>query len=181
MTLQTLWWLKKTKKKRRFWSNLNKALQNLNTKMIIDFDCKSLVNISSLPVNKSGNVKVMTRFFSGKMLMFAKLSLMSFIYKLTETFYFPSRKTIEIYNKYNIERTFLYHVLTDTDSTCIMFLIICNVENNIPTKNFANYFLKLTLPTKFTTGLIPLTLTGKILMRENWSCKNVWDTLKLKV
>ena len=113
--------------------------------------------------------------------MFAKLLLMSFIYKLTETFYFPNKKAIEIYNKYNIERAFLYHVLTDTNSTCIMFLIICNAENNIPTKNFANYFLKLTLPTKFTTGLIPLTLTRKFLMRENCSCKSVWDTLKLKV
>ena len=156
-------------------------MQNLNTKMIIDFDWKSLVNISSLPVNKSDNVKVMTRFFSGKMLVFAKLLLMSFIYKLTETFYFTNKKTIKIYNKYNIERTFLYHVLIDTNSTCLMFLIICNIENDIATKNFANQFLKLTLPTKFTTGLIPLNLTGKILMRENCSCKSVWNTLKLKV
>ena len=109
-------------------------MQNPNTKMIIDLDCESSVSINSLSVNKNDNVKVTTRFFSDKMLTFPKLSLMSFMYKLTETFHFPNKKAIEIYNKYNIERIFPYHVLTDTGSTCPMFLIICNVKNNIPDK-----------------------------------------------
>ena len=61
---------------------------------------------------------------------------MTLIYELTETFYFSIKKTIEIYNIYNIEKNFLYHVLADTDSTCLMFLIICNVKNNIPDKKF---------------------------------------------
>lgn len=86
--------------------NLDKLLQNPNTKMIIDFDCESSVSINSLAVNKNDNVKVTTRFFSGKILMFAKLSFMSFIYEITEAFYFPNEKTIEIYNKYSIERIF---------------------------------------------------------------------------
>ena len=69
--------------------------------MIIDFDCESSVSINSLTVNKNDNVKVTTRFFSGKTLMFAKLSFMSFNYEITEAFYFPNEKTIEIYNKYS--------------------------------------------------------------------------------
>ena len=56
-------------------------------------------------------------FFRQKAYIFAKLLLMSFMYKLVETFYFPNKKTIEIYNKYNIKRIFPYPVLTDTDST----------------------------------------------------------------
>ena len=66
--------------------------------MIIDFDCETAASINSLSVNKNSNVKVTARFFSGKMLMSAKLSLMSFIYELVETFYFPSEKTKKIYS-----------------------------------------------------------------------------------
>ena len=44
---------------------------------------------------------------------------MSFIYELTENFYFPNKKTIEIYNNYNIEIIFPYHILTETERTCL--------------------------------------------------------------
>ena len=70
--------------------------------MIIDFNCESTVSINSLVVNKNSEVKITTRFFSGKMLMFAKLSLMTFIYELVEIFYFPNIKTKEIFQKYDI-------------------------------------------------------------------------------
>ena len=81
---------KKTKqnKKKTFTDydeNLDKALKNPNTKMILNFGCKSSA------ANKNNSIKI-TRFFSGKMLMFAKLLLMSFNYELTETFYFPNKK-----------------------------------------------------------------------------------------
>ena len=52
--------------------------------MIIHFDYESTVSVNSLSVNKTNIVKL----FSGKMLMFAKLSLMSFIYDRIENFYF---------------------------------------------------------------------------------------------
>ena len=115
------------------------------------------------------------------MLIFPNLFLMSFIYELVEIYYFPNKKTIEVYKKYNIDRIFIYRVSTDTKSTCVIFLITCNIKTISPTKSFVRYFLKLLWPTKFTTDSIPLTLTGKILMRENCSCKSVWDTLKLKL
>ena len=115
--------------------NLDKASKNPNTKIIVDFNCESYVSINSLAVNKNNNVKVTARLFSGKMLMLAKLLLMGCIYKLRETFYFPSKKTIEIYKKYNTKIIFPYHILTDTDST-YLFLVIFNVKNNIPNKKF---------------------------------------------
>ena len=79
-------------------------LNNLNTKMIIDFDCEGSGSINSLAVNKTNVVKLTTRFFSGKMLMFAKLSLKSFIYDMVETFYFSNTKTKIIYCSYGIEK-----------------------------------------------------------------------------
>ena len=62
---------------------------------------------------------------SGKLLMFAKLSLKSFIYSLVELSYFPQENPVvtEIYEKYKIERIFCYHVLTDTDSTRLFNLL----------------------------------------------------------
>ena len=49
--------------------------------------------------------------------MFSKLSLMSFIYVVAEAFSFPNEKVKKIYDKYLIEKVYIYHMLTDTDST----------------------------------------------------------------
>ena len=53
---------------------------------------------------------------SGKLLMFAKFSLKSFIYNLVDTFYFPNDIVKEIHKKYQIERIICYHILTNIDS-----------------------------------------------------------------
>lgn len=52
---------------------------------------------------------------SGKLLMFTKLPLMSFIYNLVERFCFLKENIKEIY-KYKMEEFEIFHVLTDTDS-----------------------------------------------------------------
>ena len=65
------------------------------------------------------------------MLMFAKLSLKSFIYDLTETFMFPNQKTKRNYDKYQIDYVDVYQILTDTDSTSLQFLLFCKKENTI--------------------------------------------------
>ena len=63
--------------------------------------------------------------------MFAKLLLMSFIYEMLETFCFPDKKVQEIYDKYLIEKVHIYHVWTDTDSTCLKLLFISNPKSDI--------------------------------------------------
>ena len=68
--------------------------------------------------------------------MFTKLSHMSFIYELVETFCFPNEKTKKIYFGHGIEKILPYHILTDTDSTSIMFQIICEFECNVPDDKF---------------------------------------------
>ena len=65
------------------------------------------------------------------MLMFAKLSLKSCIYDLTETFMFPNQKTKRNYDKYQIDYVDVYQILTDTDSTSLQFLLFCKKENTI--------------------------------------------------
>lgn len=58
--------------------------------MRIDFDVEESASIKSFAIKNNDQVKITTKFLSGKMLIFAKLSLMSFIYELVETFYFPN-------------------------------------------------------------------------------------------
>ena len=68
--------------------------------------------------------------------MFTKVSLESFVYDLIETFFFPNKKTKEIYNKYMIERIFPYSILTDNNSICLFFIFICKPESCTPDSQF---------------------------------------------
>ena len=104
--------------------------------MLIDFNCLESASVQLFAVEKNDNVKLTTRFLSEKMLMFAKLSLMSFIYELIETFYFSDEVVKKIYEKYLIEKVYIYHVLTDTNSTCLKFIFTSSTNSNIPDKKF---------------------------------------------
>ena len=66
--------------------------------------------------------------------MFAKLSLKSFIYLLIAMLTFPEEHPIvsKIYDKYDIEGIMCYHVLTDTDSTSIQFVIVSDPTSTYP-------------------------------------------------
>ena len=77
-----------------------------------------------------------TRFSTVKMLMFAKLSLKSFIYERSETFMFPSKKTRVIYDMYCIDFIYLYQILADTDSTSLQFVIFSKDNSKVPEKMF---------------------------------------------
>ena len=112
-----------------------KACDDLRkNRMILEFNDAQSSAIKSIAVKNETNIKCTTRFMSGKLLMFAKLSLKSFIYSLVELLYFPDENSIvlSIYNKYNIEKIHCYHILTDTDSTAIQFVIISNIESTYP-------------------------------------------------
>ena len=56
---------------------------------------------------------------------------MSFIYEVAEAFSFPNEKVKTIYDKYLIEKVYIYHVLTDTDSTCLQFMFISDPKSDI--------------------------------------------------
>ena len=100
--------------------------------MILEFNCQELASIKSFAVKKKNDqVKLTTRFLYGKMLMFAKMSLMSFIYDMLETFCFSDEKVQKILQKYMIEKVDIYHVLTDTDSTCFKFLFVSKPDSAI--------------------------------------------------
>ena len=44
---------------------------------------------------------------------------------------FPNEETKQIYKKYKINRCYLYQNLTDTDSTSVFFIFICDLTSSI--------------------------------------------------
>ena len=78
--------------------------------MVIEFNAYKSASVKSITIKDNSSMKCTTRFMSGKLLMFAKLSLKSFIYSLVELSSFPEENPIvaKIYDKYNIEQVLCY-------------------------------------------------------------------------
>ena len=91
-------------------SKIQEAVDSRKTKIILEFKDGESASTKSFAVKRNDHIKVTTRFLSGKMLMFAKLLLMSFIYQVLKTFCFPDESIRSIFKKYSVDR---YHVLTD--------------------------------------------------------------------
>ena len=82
----------------------NEAPTNQKVKSLIDFDDKCSSSIRSIALKKSSKVNLTSRFLNGKM---------------------------KIYKKNKINRCYLYQNLTDTDSTSVFFIFICNLSGFI--------------------------------------------------
>ena len=114
-------------------NKIEDCLDPRKTKMIFEFNNCEWASIKLFAVKKKKNIKVISRFRSGKLLMFAKLSLKSFVYKIIETFCFLNEKTKQIFKKYQIEKV---EILSDTDSTSLKFIFISVAESNIPDSKY---------------------------------------------
>ena len=78
----------------------DEALRDQKIKSLIDFDVK--YSSRSLAVKKSVKMRYLnlkTRYLNGKMLMFCKISLKSFVYDLIDVFMFPNNATKKIYGQ----------------------------------------------------------------------------------
>ena len=82
--------------------------------------------MKSLAVKKETKVNLTTRFLNGKMLMFSKTSIQSFVYNLIGDFMFPDDVVKEIYKKNEIQKCFLFQNLTETDSTSPFLYLFAN-------------------------------------------------------
>ena len=123
---------KKSKKRKIKDLQIDDMLKNKKIKTMIDFDKNECNSIKSIIVKSDTNIDVTLRFIKGKMLMFAKLSIKSFVYDMIDVFYSPNDKIQQIYDYYQIERCFLYRNLTDTDSTSLFFNFICKLDCSVP-------------------------------------------------
>ena len=81
---------------------------------MIDFDEEYSSSIRSIAIEKSSKINLTIRILNGKMLMVSKTSIKSFVYNLIDVFMFPDQKIGEIYQKYQVDKCYLYQNLTDT-------------------------------------------------------------------
>ena len=119
------------KKKRTLYRYLDRqeeAYRNNKTKSLIDFDDEYVSSVKSLAMKKEAEVNLATSFLNGKMLIFSKTSIQSFVYDLNDVFMFPDDDVKQIYEKYKIQKCFLYQNLIDTNSTSIFYVFICNLS-----------------------------------------------------
>ena len=64
----------------------------------------------------------------GKMLMFAKKPLRSFVYNVIDVFCFPTQQAINIKQQNQIIKCLLSLNLTDVDSCSLSFVFVCNLS-----------------------------------------------------
>ena len=80
-----------------------------------------------------------------KMLMFSKISLKTFVYDIIDIFCFPDSEVREIYNKYEIIKTFINLILTDTDSSSLQFTFISRITSSITEDEARNLIFEILL------------------------------------
>ena len=110
---------------------MDKASNVTKIKNVIDFSEQDVASVKAIAVKKKDKVKITTRFMKGKMLMFSKISLKSFVYDVIDIFCFPDSIIADIYNKNDILKVFIYLILTDTDSCSLQFTFINKLSCSI--------------------------------------------------
>ena len=87
----------------------------------------TLPALNHFPSKKNTKIDLTARFLNGKMLMFSKVSIKSFVYDIIDVFMFPNEEIKKNYQKYNINKCLVEQNLADTESTSIFFVFICNL------------------------------------------------------
>ena len=121
-----------------------------------------------------------TRFLNGKMLMFSKVSIKSFVYDLIDIFMFPNDKIKEIYQKYN-NKCYVDQNLTDTDSTSIFFVFICDLKCNIREDEVRNIIFEVMLKSKVFDRLDQSHEYYEKFHCQDKNLKKELDILRLKI
>ena len=136
-----------------YYDRMNEVHQKKNVTSLIEFDQQNSNSIKAVMVKKNQNIKPTTRFLSGKMLMFAKVSIKSFVCDIIDVFMFPNETTKSIYKKYNVEKCYVFQCLTDTDSTSINFIFICDKNSIVDEKNARNIIFEVFVSSKILSRL----------------------------
>ena len=137
------------------------ALTNQKVKSLIDFDEEYSCSIRSIAIEKNKKVNLTTRFLNGK--MFSKVSIKSFVYVCM----FPTQEIQEIYQKYQVEKCYLYQNITETDSMSVFSIFICNLNCSVSEEKARNIIFDVMLKSKVFDRL---DLSAEFY--EQFNCKN---------
>ena len=136
-----------------YCERMDEVNKKKNVTSLIEFDQQNSNSIKAVMVKKNKNIKPTTRFLSGKILMFAKVSIKSFACDIIDVFMFPDQTTQSIYKKYNVEKCYVFQCLTDTDSTSVNFIFICDKNSIVDEKNARNIIFEVFVSSKILSRL----------------------------
>ena len=145
------------------------------TKSSIELDLNLACSVKSIAMKKC-RCKTHHGILHWKNANVFKISLDSFAYDFTKTFFFSNKKTREIYNKYMIELVFPYSILTDSESTCVFFIFICKLESDLPDSKFRDvfFFFEVIVQNEIFYRFDTFhNILGKLLCQEQISQKNL--------
>ena len=123
----------------------SEALRNQKLKSLIDCDEEYSSSIKSLALKQDFKINLTTRFLNGKMMMFSKVSLKSFIYNLIDVFMFPNKDARKIYDEYQVQKCYLYQNLTDTS---VLFIFICHLGCLVDERKSRDIIFKVMMKSK---------------------------------
>ena len=126
-----------------YFDVLDKAKTDSKIKSVVDFSDQDVASVKAMAIKKSDKVKITTRFMKGKMLMFSKISLKSFVYDVIDIFCFPNTVISDIYKENGIIKVFVYLILTDTDSCSLQFTFINKISSGITEDNARNLIFEI--------------------------------------
>ena len=79
---------------------------------------------------------------------FSKTSLINFVHDIINFFCFPDENVKKIYEKCNIQKSFLYQNLANTDSTLLFFVFACNMNSQVSEKGSRNIIFEVLTQSK---------------------------------
>ena len=109
-------------------------------------------------------------------MMFSKLSINSFVYDLIDVFMFPNEDTKQIQKKYKINRCYLYQNVTNTDSTSVFFIFICDLNSSIREDEARDIIFDVMIQSKIFDGL---DLSAELWKKFNSRNKNLKKQVRL--
>ena len=157
----------KRKKIIDFIDRKNEALTNQKVKSLIDFDEEYTCSLRLVAIEKSSKINLTTRFLNGKMLMFSKVSMKSFVYDLIDVSMFLNQDIQEICQQYQVNRCYLYQNVTDTDSTSMFFVFICDLNGCVSEDKARNLIFDVMIKSKISDRL---DLSAEFY--EQFNCRN---------
>ena len=80
--------------------------------------------------------------------MFSKISVKSFVYDLIDVFMFPNEEIQKIYKKHKINKCYLDQNLSDTDSSSMFFVFICDLQCNLKENEAKDLIFEIILKSK---------------------------------
>ena len=114
---------------------------------MIDLDEEYSASIRSVAIKKNNQVKLTTWFSRGKMLMFSKVSIKSFVYDLIDVFMFPNQEIREIFQKYQVEKCY-WSKLNWHRQHIYVFVFICDLNSSISEEKSRNIIFEVLMKSK---------------------------------